>query len=89
MIYDSRTDTVKLHHKDKVYLAGALGVVRAYRKCTGDERLGRLLTEMEAMCGLTGVAGDEHLKRAEKEPEPKAATQKRLNPEDDGVTPPY
>lgn len=101
MIYDSRTDTVKLHHKDKVYLAGALGVINALARCEPTSRRRAEYEEMGNCLGnamdLLGVAGDEHLKRADKEPEPakqprtaaEVAQQKRLDPTDNGVDPPY
>lgn len=76
MIYDSRTDTVRLHHKDKVYLAGALGVLKALKRCEPDDEYGAVAEgvydDLRSITERLGVVGDEHLKRPDKAdaPEP-------------------
>ena len=79
MIYDSRTDTVKLHHKDKVYLAGALGVLKALCKVEGtDDETRQFIDYFAHVLAKYRVYGDEHLKRPEK-----TEVAKSLIPDDD------
>ena len=71
MIFDSRTDSVKLHHKDKVYLSGALGVLKALGRCEPDtmrhDEVMQLYMDLNEVCRRHyGIFGDEHLKRPQK-----------------------
>lgn len=83
MIFDSRTDTVKLHHADKRFLAGARGVLRSLARIAADEDAVAILTRLPNLFDRYGIEGDEHLRREEK------AETKSLLPPDDGRTPPY